>query len=536
MVVAMATSLMISSCLTEDDTFMPEPDSMEGQPTILGEKLQNPFSVTNMKLAYERLSIDSAQTQSIQKLNIRTTHWYIRFLPADEVALDKLFSDTTLLLFDHPLDYEIIREGDFYHDPSIPPNKPTFQYATVPLNYTAPEGIAFEILEELYLPHSDFSLLRTGGRTDSRDEEFADALEDEALNLTGHADEIPELNNTAGASARENSKWYPSGKVTLWDSRLNKYIPLEGVKVQARRWFDVKEAFTDASGNFRMDGAFRHKATYSIKWERDKFDIRSGTFGQAKINGPKIRGQWNLQIERGGMAYHYAHVFRAALRYYYGDIGGLQRPSFRIKYSVFNKKGNHMARNIGNWSVFGINPNILIYRYHPTDGSENDSDEIFSMTCHETAHTTHMQVMNAGAVQFLQVSETIRESWAIGVEWFITQKEYKERGISNYAEANYKVRANYPTLYGFQFWNKKRNESLTSLFIDLVDRNNQQGQSFESFSKGTVADPVYGYTLAGIESGFLKEVYGLPSLSEKLKEHKPAEITDQQIDILLTNF
>jgi hypothetical protein len=535
MVVAMATSLTISSCLTEDDTFIQDQFSTEEHTIILGEKLQNPFSVSNMRLAYERLIIDSSRTQALQKLNIRKTHLYIRFLPGDEAALDKLTNDTTLIVFDHPLDYEILREGDFYHDPSIPLDKPTFQYATVPVNYTAPEGIAFEILEELYLPQRDLSLLSTSGRIDSQYEEFAEVLEDEALALTGNAGEIPE-HDTSDASARKKSKWYPSGKITLWDSRLNRYIPLEGVKVQARRWFDVKEGFTDAAGNYRMDGAFRHKASYCVKWERDKFDIRSGTFGQAKVNGPKIRGQWNLQIERGGMAYHYAHVFRAALRYYYGDIGGLQRPSFRIKYSVFNKKGNHMARNIGNWSVFGINPNILIYRYNPTDGSENDSDEIFSMTCHETAHATHMQVMKAGAVQFLQVSETIRESWAIGVEWFITQKEYKEKGISNYAEANYKVRANYPTLYGFQFWNKNRNESLTSLFIDLVDRNNQQGQSFESFSRGTVSDPVYGYTLAGIESGFLKEVYGLGSLSEKLKAHKPAETTDQQIDVLLTNF
>jgi hypothetical protein len=161
---------------------------------------------------------------------------------------------------------------------------------------------------------------------------------------------------------------------------------------------------------------------------------------------------------------------------------------------------------------------------------------MFSATCHETAHTTHMQVMNGGLIQYAQVSETIRESWAIGVEWFITQKEYKERGISNYGDANYNVRANYPTHYGFQYWSRKRSQSLTSLFIDLVDGNNQRGQTFGSFRNGTVTDQVSGYTLAGIESGFLKDVYGVGSLGDALKTNKPAEVTEVHIANLLKHF
>lgn len=529
MVIAMTILLTVSSCFTDDEIITGQIMSYGAQPMILGKKLENPFSISNMKKAVESLRASGVITVDQQ---IHTTHLYVRFLPPDETSLDELLGDTTLNITDYPVDYEIIQPGDFYHDPSIPEEQITYQYATVPVGHTLPQKIPYEILDELYLPQTDLLIAASNGRTTY--EEIIDAIEDEAFKISGNIEEIEDIVHDK-TSARKK-KWIPSGRVTVWDNRLNKYIPLEGVKVQARRWFDVKKAYTDASGNFRMKKGFRHRTNYSIKWERDDFDIRSGTFGQARLNGPKMKGEWNVQIERGGITFHYAHVFRAAMRYYYGDIDGLKRPSFRIKYSVFNKRGNQLAKNIGNWSVFGINPNILLYRYSSLDGSENDSDEMFSMTCHETAHATHMEIMRGGAVRYMQVSETIRESWAIGVEWFITQKEYKEKGIKNYAEANYKVNANYPTLHGFQFWNKTRNAKLTSLFIDLVDKNNQLGQSFGSFARGSVSDPVSGYTFAGIESGFLREVYGLESLTRELKTHKPAEISLQQIDVLMKNF
>jgi hypothetical protein len=535
MMVLLVTMLTVSSCFIEEDVGPGSEGSIpfQDQQIVLGKKLENPFSVQSMRLAFDRISQKNAQ--SLFPNVIRPTHWYIRFLPSNFTLYDKLAADSTLHLIDHPIDQEVIQQADFYHDPSVPASQPTYQYATVPVNYIAPDGMTFEILEELYLPQRDSTWQRTDGRIAADSENFIAALEDEALQITNNIQEDEIRSAESARVAGRSSKWYPAGRITVWDNRLNKSIPVAGVKVQARNWFDVAEAITDESGYFKMDEGFRHEVNYRIVWERKKFAIRSGTFGKAQYNGPKMKGDWNLNIERNGISFHYAHVFRAAMRYYYGDIGGLKRPSFKLKYAVFNKKGNHMAKNIGNWSLSGINPNILIYRYNPLDGSENDADEVYSATCHETAHATHMEIMKGGVVQFAQVSETIRESWAIGVEWFLTQKEYKEQGIPNYSEANYKVRANYPILYGFQFWNKRRNPYLTSLFIDLVDKNNQYGQSFGRF-RGTVTDPVSGYTFASIESGFLKEVYGLTSLDEKLKENKPVETSNEQIDILLRNF
>jgi hypothetical protein len=531
MVRKVALSLAIFAIALTQTSCFEELDGVEynvSEMMVLGDQLNNPFTVENMQLAIAGLknSDPSMFSQFPEKLN--ATHYYVRFLPQDETQLEVLLHDTTLLLSDYPLDYEIKSEGTFYHDPALASSDFTYLYSAVPANHQFPSGIKNEILAQLFLPSSTAN--SSSGRIGN--DEYQTLIEQEAFRLAGISEEsIPQA-----AGARQSSKWTPSGSVTVWDNRLNKFIPLEGVKIEARRWFDIKQAVTDANGNYKMDGTFRHDVNYRLVFERSQFDVRSGTFGQAKINGPKKRGDWNVEIKGKTIEFHYAHVFRAAMRYYYHDIGGLARPAFRLKYAVFNKGGDHAARNIGNWSAFGINPNILIYRYGAAHGNEYDADEIFSNACHETAHATHMQTMNAGVIQFLQVSETIRESWAVGVEWFLTQKEYKEKGILNYGDPGFKVEVNYPAFHAFQYWNKRRSKTLTSLFIDIVDTNNQRGQTFGYGQVGVVNDGVSGYSFAQIEKNILKNVYGLGSLDDALKLNKPEQLTNQQIDLLLEYF
>ena len=525
--ISVAIALTLTSCFDDQDVF--EGEGEEDQ-MILGNRLTNPFTVENMKLAVASLKRSDPRAFDFLPDSISPTHYYVRFLPQTQQHLDLLFSDSSIALTDFPLDCEILQEGSFYHDPSLPQNEFTYLYSAVPADFKFPDGIGVERLANLFIPSSIHPILDKSGRSEI--DKTVDAIEDEAFVIAGMETET----SADIGNARQKSKWTPAGKVTVWDDRLNKFIPLKGVKIQARRWFEVKQAITDDNGFYTMSGSFRGEANYRLLFERSKFDIRSGTFGQAKINGPKKRGDWNVEISGRTLEFFYAHVFRAAMRYYYGEMAGLARPSFHLKYSVFDKKGNHAARNIGNWSAFGINPNILLYRYSSADGSPYSADEMFSNATHETAHTTHMQSMRAGAIQFLQVSETIRESWAVGVEWYVTQMEYKALGIQNYGDPDYQSRVNYPALHAFQYWNKKRSQTLTSLFIDLVDKNNQRGQIFGGNRIGTVDDPVAGYSFSQLESKVLKNVYGIESLKHELKENKPVEILDQQIDLLLKSF
>ena len=74
----------------------------------LGKKLENPYSVENMQRALNNLkkvNINAKTTTS--RLNIETTHLYVRFLPKNEEELSILKRDSTLVLYDYPLDYEI---------------------------------------------------------------------------------------------------------------------------------------------------------------------------------------------------------------------------------------------------------------------------------------------------------------------------------------------------------------------------------------------------------------------------------------------
>lgn len=91
---------------------------------VLGQKRNNPYSVANMTIAWNNLYEPDYN-------ELPPTHLYVRFLPQDmeELAILYELEDSLDLDFDdYPLEYEILEDGDYYHDPSIPENKPTWLY------------------------------------------------------------------------------------------------------------------------------------------------------------------------------------------------------------------------------------------------------------------------------------------------------------------------------------------------------------------------------------------------------------------------
>ncbi|MFW5751994.1 MAG: hypothetical protein ACOCW8_01505 [bacterium] len=75
---------ILSSC--EKDKIPPAKDQIADknfnknneQMTVLGEKLENPYTVTNMERAYNNLK---SSNTGVSDIDIETTHYYIRFLP-----------------------------------------------------------------------------------------------------------------------------------------------------------------------------------------------------------------------------------------------------------------------------------------------------------------------------------------------------------------------------------------------------------------------------------------------------------------------
>jgi hypothetical protein len=430
---------------------------------------------------------------------------------------------------------------------TIPLNLPTWQYTAISSNFDLEQlrnrGIQVEILDELYLP-PNYGLEEVNAQVNDnkkvesnstyKDPNFINYLVDEAERLSGNglSSSITSGNISVNSS---NSSFNPQGKIQVFDTRLQRLIPLAGVKVRARRWFTIRENKTNANGDYYCATSFNRPVNYAIFYEGDSFDIRSGTYGQAWNNGPKQTGRWDLNINDGVQRF-YAHVFRGAYRYHHQNIGGLKRPNYigRIKYTAYDKNKDGVT---GDQSGFGyadgtgILPDIRIWR--SVNGQEQISDEIFSTTIHETAHLSHTELMNWDLIQFQQVSIKIAESWAVAVQWQITSMEYKELGISNYGDPDFTATEIRRLRNAYQYWAPtiQNGANYTSIFIDLVDDYNQA--TIRGFF---VNDNITGYTLAGIESDFLKHSYGFSSLREELKDHRPIGITNQHIDVFMDNF
>lgn len=64
-----------------------------------------------------------------------------------------MIADSIPFIYDYPLDYELDSTflGDYYHDPDVPLDKPTYQYAAVTLDYEMPD-IPYRIMSEPYMP------------------------------------------------------------------------------------------------------------------------------------------------------------------------------------------------------------------------------------------------------------------------------------------------------------------------------------------------------------------------------------------------
>jgi hypothetical protein len=482
----------------------------------LGQKLSNPYVLTLMQQA--KTNLQSKGVISQFPINIRETHYYVKFKPRNWNEYDDLKEDSTLDLSDIPYDYEITKNGNYYHDPTINDTLPTYQYATVPAGFHFNDTIPYEIISPLYIPEADNTLLGTSDQNES----FVENLLNEAYTLTGnYEDTIPIENYT-------QRKYFPSGRIQIFDTRLNTIYGLEGLKVTARRWFIVYTAYCDRFGQYIMSKRFTRPCNYSAWFENKRILVKKG--GVHWINGPKQTDPWNHTINDGFDRFA-GHIFRAAYRYHYKDIGGLQRP-----FRWLGRKTAYIAKD---GEGTGVNPivlnNIKIWRFKNKAFDEWGSDDIFSTTCHETGHTSHSIRMNT-VFQFWQVGRQLQESWAVCIEWYLTHLEYAEKGITNYGEWNYRPSStpNFPNEQAYQFWNKAEYSGwYTTMYIDVIDNHNELGVFYPGWGSGVVNDQVSGYSLPFIESELLKHIYGLASLKEKLKEHKPAGITDEQIDLLI---
>lgn len=512
----------------------------------LGAQIEDPYKLSNMQMAFANLvAIGEAPPFN----EVIPTNKYIRILPQNEDELNILKEDTNLLLWDYPLDYEIIVQGIYYHDPSISESSITWQYCVVPIDYQIPVGIYYELIYEVYIPPMEEIELETEENLYDEYSNFYGKLLYEAYRITGNIED--DSSDTIEKKLRQKAKkknklWLPYGRIKVYDHLVNGYINLVYAKVQARYCTHIQRGYTNDSGIFIVDGGFLYNVNYSIKWETGCYDIRNGGV-QAWYNGPKKRDVWILNIGTGGKSIMLATVHRAAYKFFYADNLGIRRPN--LSYGKTKIAYRHADRwwglgcCWGTWSFLGALPDIIVCGL---DGNANRSTyEIFSTTIHELGHQSHLLFM--GLLTYTQLAMELHESWAQAIEWALTNDEYNNKLAKNIKCIDYNH-----DYGGGQLWTNKTDEKghskpYTPLFVDLIDDINQRNGGnlgyINHYSTYTFTgnfdypnDMISGYSLQYIQNHILIDSYGLTSLRTAIKNNKIPGVTDAIVDSLMAKY
>ena len=445
----------------------------------LGRRLENPYSVENMRRAYNALSVSVKAAVGYQSADdvIYTTHHYIKFTLKSEEELGKLKMDSTIILFPYPLDYEIISPANFSYR-EIHEDQPAYYYASVETDKKLPDGIEWEILEYLFIPddYSDGKPMITTSTGLIMSEIFVESLVNKAFEITGNH----ESEEVTPAS------WRPAGRILYEDDKLGGTIGFDGIKVRANRWFTTHTGFTDISGAYRCDGIFKKPANYSFDFERYEFCvIGDGLYTDFKALNRMGDFDYSFSRLADQAEFFAATIFRAACHYYYKDIKNLHRPSINglmgiqlklLATNEVNDDGGYFTPAIRFW---GLGTNILIFN------PQNTTDDIYATAIHELSHAAHYGLIversgiNNVNRDFQYAENKMVESWARGVQYFLTRMVYPDyRGGA-----------------------KTIGEDYTNVVIDMIDTE-EDAMSNNGLSSAE-GDDVSGYRMDQIETALI---------------------------------
>ena len=397
---------LLAGCQEEE---MPGPDGRRVDVSALshgmielGEKLEDPYTVENMQEAVARLYPTRAGG-----ISIKATDLYVRFLPKNEEEYALLLSKG-LKLTDHPVDYRIVKEGDYYHDPELSENAITWQYAVVSKDFEFPAGVRCEILDECYLSEND-PVTRAESGIDW------EAVEAEAFRLTGNGDLYP------GTRADEEAAAFPSGRITVEDPDAfgGKPYGVAGVMVCCNSFVKFATAYTDRDGYYQLPKkysstpryrlVFRNSAGFSIGLNLILIPASVSTLG----TGPAAGVDVHIDAESDGALWRRAVVNNAAYDYIArcasSDLD-LKTPPQDLRIWIFKNMATSSAAMLHHGAF--VESNDLIQRYlggyssllktflpDITIGAKAGDGafvDLYSAVMHEMAHASHYaQVGNA---------------------------------------------------------------------------------------------------------------------------------------------
>jgi len=492
-------ALVMMSCSKENVTSLNGVDYEYGrgfshEMIVLGRRLENPYRTENVTKALQELYPTKAD-----RVPVQTTDLYVRFLPSDKGQCDRLEA-LGLHLVDHPLDYEIAVDGDWYHDPEVPDNEVTWQYAVVPADFEFPEDIEHEIIHECHIMDSESQT-----KADGIDWE---AVERQAFILTGNEERLSQ------PETRASSKTSPSGRITIVDEHANggKPFGVAGVKVSCNVFVKFDHAYTDRDGYYKMTKKFSSNLRYRLVFKNEKgFGIginlilvpaSVSTLGKASPSGINM----TVTSDSDGKLFRRCVVNNAAYDYYSrcassdldialppGDLRIWLFNSLKVSSAVMLHHGSILTNKqissfLGKYAAIikFLLPDITL-------GLEAKEDyrSIYSTVCHELAHASHFSkvgtdywneyiwyivesYITTGGMTYGDGSGEKAGYCEIGEDWayFLESKMFKDR-YGGY----------FPT-FGTSFWFNPQ------IFRYLYDRGITSSQIF-SVLNGDVTDKAH---------------------------------------------
>lgn len=362
---------------------------------VLGKQLEDPYSVKNITKAVEALYPTKAGS-----VDVSTTDLYVRFLPESQEQYDMLEAYGVEML-DHPVDFEIIKEGDYYHDPSIPENEITWQYAIVPPDFDFPDGVKYEILDHCHITEHEV-ITRSGWE----DIDW-DAVERESFRLTGNAGMLEDAAQSKGGAAK------PSGRITLVDGRYpDNPEGVKGVRVACNVFVKIAQTYTDDQGNYEIGKKFSSKPRYWLVFKNKKgFGIGLNLIlvgGSVSTMGRHSQEGCSMEISNKNDKSLFARcVVNNSVWDYFENCktqtGSIKAPPANIRIWIFNMlnasstpmmqhgaalDNTKIKEFLGEWAtiVKWFLPDITL-------GLKgiNDYEGIYATVTHELAHASHFQ-------------------------------------------------------------------------------------------------------------------------------------------------
>jgi hypothetical protein len=260
-------------------------------PTILGYHLvNNPYSVSVMQQAAVNLYGNANGITANKK--------YVRFKPSGDAQLEQL-DNLDLDLFDYPLDYEVVQEGDYY-DQGLPSEEIPWLYTVVDIAFVPPAGIQYETLANLYVPADDIYLENEAFRITGNPVESLDcdnSLVDKTAKTSRVA--VPQcppdyhwdygLHQCVANDCPSGYHWdgsacvpdapppppppppskQPSGQILVFDNAIGNNVPVRQTRVVLKRFLKIDRTYTNDNGNFSSGKHFHNKVNIVVKFKNN---------------------------------------------------------------------------------------------------------------------------------------------------------------------------------------------------------------------------------------------------------------------------